>query len=293
MSPKAPATVPDGGHSDSGTLTASREERKFLVAREKLDALTRAFDQHLRHHRFTGPGANQLSLPQHFVTTIYFDTAARLHFHQARQGADADIKMRAKEYYDLHPSLAELATDPAQIGAYQDWLWFEMKTRSGTNTAKRRVRIEKRLFASLFSEAQMSANRLAEAGPATRDPDPERAATLAAIANYCRTLPSPLRADALVNYRRASWQDEPGALRVTVDTDLGAFPVPPDLWTRRAPLVRAALGPARRSEPRAILEVKSLAPWPAWLFEAVARTGAVEERFSKFLWASEALHGAG
>ena len=44
--------------------------------------------------------ANRLPGAHHFVTTVYFDTAARDVFH-ASQAEGRSLKIRAKEYYDL------------------------------------------------------------------------------------------------------------------------------------------------------------------------------------------------
>src|SRR4051794_28741328 len=100
-------------------ITAVRDEVKYLVDQAQLSDLVTALGRALPHHRFTGAGANTLPRPRHFVTTIYFDTADRHQFRAARDESQPSLKMRAKEYYDLHPSLAELATDPRQIVKYQ------------------------------------------------------------------------------------------------------------------------------------------------------------------------------
>src|SRR5688500_190901 len=86
-------------------LTADRDEVKYLVGREHAQELAVALGRHLPSHRFTGEGANPLPRPRHFVTTVYFDTASRHQFQAAHADGEHNLKMRAKEYYDLHPSL--------------------------------------------------------------------------------------------------------------------------------------------------------------------------------------------
>src|SRR4029079_4115722 len=132
-----------GNGADDAAITAEREETKYLVSHAALPDLTRAITARLEPHRFTGEAANLLPGAEHFVTTIYFDTPSLSYFKAARQDQQRNLKIRAKEYYDLHPSLAELATDPEQILRYQPWLWFELKRREGRVTSKRRFRFRK------------------------------------------------------------------------------------------------------------------------------------------------------
>ena len=104
--------VPRPAAEADARMTAERDEVKYLVARRRrCRRWPRAMSHQLPPHRFTGEGANALPRPRHFVTTIYFDTPSRHQFRASRADADHNLKMRAKEYYDLHPSLAELATD--------------------------------------------------------------------------------------------------------------------------------------------------------------------------------------
>ena len=92
-------------------MTAERDEIKFVVAYDGVEGLVEELSGGLPSHRFTGENANLLPDPHHFVTTIYFDTPSRMHFRVASASIHRNVKLRAKEYYDLHPSLAELATD--------------------------------------------------------------------------------------------------------------------------------------------------------------------------------------
>jgi hypothetical protein len=291
---------PDASGAATGAaderLTADRNEVKYLMGRDRLTVLAAALARRLPSHRFTGEGANHLPDPHSFVTTVYFDTPSRAHLHAARDDWERNVKVRAKEYYDLHPSLAELATDPEQIVRYQPWLWFELKRRQGLRTSKLRFRLRKRDVPAFFGGGQVD---LAAMTPPSDDPAAPAAAGqqegLRGILEHCRSLPEPLSAACLVNYRRLSWQSRGGetGLRVTVDLDLGFFAPPADLWTRQRALVRSALGPVRGGEARAVVEVKSLGTLPAWLEDLMAEVGAVPTRYSKFLNAAERLNGHG
>ena len=131
-----PSPLSNGETADA-RMTAEREETKYLVPPARWETLAAELSHRLSGHRFTGEGANRLPDPHHYVTTIYFDTPSRALFRAAATAPDDNLKVRAKEYYDLHPSLAEVATDPTQIVRYQPWLWFELERREGPRTSKR------------------------------------------------------------------------------------------------------------------------------------------------------------
>jgi len=122
--------------------------------------------------------------------------------------------------------------------------------------------------------------------------DSERAGIREIVA-YCRALGEPLAATCLVNYRRLSWQQPDGDLRVTLDSDLAFYAVPEDLWQRRRALVRETLGAARSNEPRAVLEIKRRGAQPAWLESFLGGANVESVRFSKFVTAASAVHGEG
>jgi hypothetical protein len=283
----------DGDDADA-RMTAARDELKYLVPPSSLQALAQALMRRLPHHRFAGEGANKLPGPQHFVTTIYFDTSAREQYRAARAHGEHNWKLRAKEYYDLHPSLAELATDPAQIVRYQPVLWLELKSKHGARTGKRRIGIPKRELPAFFAHGAVTEELIAlQLQAAARDGGERSGAerALHAIAEYCRGFSEPLRADCLVNYRRLPWQSEDGALRVTLDVDLAYFAAPADLWQRRTALVRESLGAPRGREAGGVLEVKTRGGVPEWLRALLAEASAEPRTFSKFEAASEAVHG--
>lgn len=279
MSQASPAR--DRGAQDAA-ITAERVETKYLAPAEQLQALSRAIAAQLAPHRFTGADANRLPGAQHFVTTVYFDTQTRAYFAAAKQDQQRNLKIRAKEYYDLHPSLAELATEPEQILRYQPWLWFELKRREGESTSKRRFRFPKAAAATLFDEGG-TPEGLPESGPEREDAD--------ALIAHVRAQAERIVPSALVNYRRLSFQNADSTLRVTIDLGLSYFAVPPDLFRRARPLSRSELGRPMGSEPHAVIEVKRRGPLPGWLEQALFAAAGNPRVFSKFVAASEALYG--
>ena len=277
----------DVGGADA-RMTAERDEVKYLVSPARINEFAVAMGKQLPHHRFTGEGANKLPRPRHFVTTIYFDTASRHQFQSAMANHDSNLKMRAKEYYDVHPSLAELATDPRQIVKFQPVLWLELKFKKNKKTGKRRIGIPKKDVPNFFNQGAITPEMVhiqkAHYGEGSE-------AVLREIAEYCGLYGEPMQADCLVNYRRLPWQDEEGSLRVTLDVGLEFYSPPPDLWLRNYALVRETLGAAKGAEKRAVLEVKARGQLPDWMNGLLERVEAMPFAFSKFEEASRAVHG--
>jgi hypothetical protein len=212
-------------------------------------------------------------------------------FRTAVNDFEHNVKIRAKEYYDLHPSLAELATDPTQIVRYQRWLWFELKRRDGTHTSKRRFRLRKHEVSTFFSQGRRAPDSLV---PPQLGCEPLAAGldeSLQEIVDYCQALDEPLSASCLVNYRRLSWQSPAADLRVTVDLGLTFYAPPDDLFTREHALVRSTLGQARGGQRQAVLEIKRHAALPDWLEVALERAGVESMPFSKFESASRVVLG--
>jgi hypothetical protein len=261
-------------------VTRDREETKYLIPVTSAWQLLAELDQRLPPHRFRGEFANSLPDAQHFVSTVYFDTPSRAQLRAAVRDVDRNVKVRGKEYYDLHPSLAELATDPAQILYYQPFLWFELKERDGERTFKHRFRLPKHDVPAFF------------AGRATPDVsalDEDARHSLERIDDFRLGLGEPLVASALVSYRRKSWQIADGSLRITLDLDVAFFAPGADLWTRAEPLSRSRLGVPAGVHDTAVLEVKKRASAPQWLARALDAVGAEPSRFSKFVAASLAV----
>jgi hypothetical protein len=285
VSASSPAVDRNAGadaSANDAAITAERVETKYLVSPAELPALTRAISSKLDAHRFTGEAANRLPGAQHFVTTIYFDTPTRAYFGAAKHNQQSNLKIRAKEYYDLHPSLAELATDPEQILRYQPWLWFELKRREGVSTSKRRFRFPKAAAATLFDEHRAPVG-LPESGTEREDAD--------ALIGHVHAQAERVVPSAIVNYRRLSFQNPDSTLRVTIDLGLSFFPVPADLFRRSRPLSKSELGKPAGVEPRAVVEVKRRAFLPSWLEQALTSAAGSPVNFSKFTAASEAIYG--
>jgi hypothetical protein len=297
-------TAVTGDDAFSGENTAARDEVTYLVEPEHLAALVTALGRRLPHQ---GAGKR----PRHFITTIYFDTAAR---HRFRAGGDAGqprLKLRANESYDLHPSLAELATDPRQIVPYQAVLWLEVeltwnphrvpdlprRAPAGNppspyallDTGTRCIGIPKRDVPAFFAGGVLTAETIELQRPLH---GARGEAVLREIASACGRYGQPLRADCLANYRRLPWQDTEGRLRVTLDVGLEFYAPPSDLWEREHALVRESLGPARGRQTSGVLAVEARADSPAWLGDLLARFKAERCRYSKFEEASLAVHGA-
>ena len=277
------AGVAPASEADDAAISADRRETKYSIEYEQRAALIAALDRHLPPHRFRGEGANRLPDPAHFVTTVYFDTPSLAHFNAACSDSENNVKLRAKEYYDLHPSLAELATSSDHVFHRAPWLWLELKRKAGDRTTKHRVRLERASIPTWICRAA------AQEGGKLEDTDAEDAQ---AIRAYCRATPEPLSALCLVNYRRASWQSQDGLLRVTLDLDLGIFKAPQELWSRA--LVRSRLGQPLLRERRALLEIKRrTSTVPGWLEETLEVVSARSIVYSKFVHAARAVieHG--
>ncbi len=280
----------DPGRVDEAdrAITALREELKYRVATLQVKTFAAAIARHLPHHRFVGEGANKLPLPRHFVTTIYFDTKSRNQYQASQDDHLHNLKMRAKEYYDLHPSLTELATDARQIVKFQPVLWLELKFKDGTKTGKRRIGIPKKQVPGFFGQGTITPEMI-DLQRQEYGSDGEQ--VLREIAGYVGRYAEPFVADCLVSYRRLPWQDEAGTLRVTLDVGLEFYAPPEDLWQRNYALVRETLGPIKGRIGPAILEVKARGTLPTWLDELLVTVGATPDRFSKFEEASRAVHG--
>jgi hypothetical protein len=275
-------------------LTADRVETKYLLEQRAVRAFVRVVADELSVHRFVGEGANLLPDAQHYVTSIYFDTPTHEHYRAALADAEHNVKVRGREYYDLMPSLAELAIDPSQIVRYQPWLWFEVKQRVEGRSRKRRLRLDKHEVPAFLRAGvePTCASTVAESTSSAGDPHgPPRSDTRAEIQAYLRTLREPLAPSCIVNYRRLALQDVSARVRVTVDLEVGYYAAPPDLWTRSTALVRGTFGTPVAIEPRALVEVKCVGPVPAWLERELSRLGLRHASYSKFVHAARAVHG--
>jgi SPX domain protein involved in polyphosphate accumulation len=267
------------------SITHDRVELKYKLAQRHTAALARGLAQHVAEHRFAGKGANRLPRARHYVTTVYFDTASRDLYRAVRENED-NLKVRAREYYDLHPELLELATSPGDIVRYSPVLWVEVKGKQGGRTYKRRVGIPKADVTTFFEHGVVS--------PDMREIQNRRGAgdVIDELLELRQRYSEPLRPSCLVNYRRTAFQDDAGTLRITLDQRLACFAATDDLWQQARPLLREYLGPARYEEPACVLEVKATQQLPQWLHDLMAGSHAERVPYSKFVTASEAVHGA-
>jgi hypothetical protein len=257
-------------------LTSDRHETKYVVEMNRILPLLREVSLRLRPHQHGPDAQNCVPEPHHFITTVYFDTESRQHYRNARSNPLDNVKLRVKEYYDAHPSLAS----PAQPTERQSWLWFELKRRTQTRTTKQRFALRKRdVFRFL------SCLRIGSHPPALE----LRGDGLQEILDYCKGLSEPLGPSCVVNYQRLAWQDAGSALRVTLDSDVAFYAPPRDLWTSEQSLTKDRLGQARDREALAILEIKHRSAVPPWLHAALASAGARSIAFSKFVRAASAV----
>lgn len=285
-----PGANVDGELRDA-RLTAGRREAKYLLASAQSGRFAAALDARLARHRYRGEGANHLPGAHHYVTTIYFDTPSRALFRTC--GDAAHLKLRAKEYYDLHPQLVETATRPRDLLHHREVLWLEIKHKDGQHTGKRRIGLPKRDVPAFFAEGRITPEMIAvQAAAQGGGGEADRARdALEAVAALCGRYGEPFGVDCLVNYRRLAWQDAEDTLRVTLDVGLAFFAPPADLWTHDRVLVREGLGPRVGHEPRAVIEVKTHDDPPAWLATLLAELGAEGLAYSKFEEGSRARHG--
>jgi hypothetical protein len=263
-------------------MTRDREETKYVIHPLRLANLTRALSAELPRHRYSGEGANRLPDAQHYTTTVYFDSASRAMYRAARANPAYNEKLRARTYYDVHSSLAELSTSLDQFVRQDPFIFLELKRRDKTRTSKHRLRLRPSELVS-FLGAESSAGALPGGAEQTAD--------RAAIAAFWSQREEPLAPSCVVSYRRVSFEDEAGSLRVTLDMDVGFFAPPRHLFQTERALLRGNFGRPSGSAPLCMLEVKRRAETPAWLTRALGECGAREESFSKFILASEAVHG--
>lgn len=267
-------------------MTADRAERKYLLPLSAASRLARDLKGNgvTRHYP---PGFQALPGAQQFATTIYFDTKDRQLFKATERG-ESSRKLRAREYYNLDPSLTQLATSVNQLVRFDPVLWFELKTKHGHQVNKRRFGLPKAQVPSFLHRGTISSDIIAVQREQYGDKAYE---FVQEVAQLCHESHHPFEVDCLVNYRRSAWQDDAGELRITLDQRVSFFHPPQDLWTRKTALIRETLGQPAEVLSCAVVEVKTRGAVPHWLQELLARYGATTSDFSKFGAASRAVHG--
>jgi hypothetical protein len=272
----------------ASSITHDRVELKYKLTPAHAAEFSRGLTDHVTEHRFEGKGENRSTRAQHYVTTIYFDTASRA-LYRAVHGDDDNLKIRAREYYDLPPELLELATHAGEIARGNSVLWVEIKGKYHGRTYKRRVGIPKSDVAAFFERGEVSEAMLEiqrkQRGAAADD-------VIAELLRLREQHAEPLRPSCLVNYRRAAFQNETNSLRITLDQHLACFAPTPELLAEPRALLREMLGTPAYEERAIVLEVKVKEELPDWLQDLLQRARAERTTYSKFMAASEAVHGA-
>ncbi|TPV92386.1 MAG: VTC domain-containing protein [Myxococcales bacterium FL481] len=276
-------------------ITADRRELCYRLTTRDARTVSNVVAQHLPRHRFAHGDGLPPSQAQSYITTVYFDTAARDVARACTRG-DTSLKLRTKEYYEYFPSMTEVATDTQQLVFGARVLWLETKRRIGQRTTKNRFGVPKADLLAFFRDSRITEEmvgiQMAEYGDAAED-------VVADLAELCRPYDSPLRADCLVNYRRRAWQDPHAKLRVTIDSQLAFYLPPDDLWQRADALTHDDLGTPVARFDGCVLELKSRGPHPSWLTALLAEVAVQPARlptqpqlaFSKFLAGTIAVRG--
>lgn len=258
---------------------AERTEQVYFLAAEHTRAFMDGVEARLRRHTFR-PGLGLTSA--HYVTTLYFDSAAQEIARSCEQG-DQNIKLRAREYYDREPNHT-IRREP--------FLWLEVKTRDGAKTRKMRVGIPLSDVGTLLQNGVFSRRMVSLRhwlwGESTKG-------ILQEISNLCMRTAEPLRPDCLAHYRRRAWQDPSGALRITLDSELAFYRPPPSLANAGSALSEALIGPPAGRLDQKVIEIKLRGHPPAWLRRLIFSTklepaGEGPRPFSKFIAASRAVH---
>lgn len=297
-------------------MTADRKESKFLVPPRSVAPLMRHFaSQMARHEHRTafeqfGGGCGEAldeeawvqisarrGLVRHYITTLYFDTEDRDIYRQNIESVSA-TKLRAREYYDIHPALTELVTAPREAVRDTSKLWLEVKHKARERTQKTRFCIPKIDTPKLFEHGEISHETVAIQQRLYGEQAHQALDQLTAL---IASFEQPLRADCIVNYRRRAWQSEDGQLRITLDSQISCMRPHDELWQNSAAWTRAVLGHAVYEQAESVLEVKTHGPVPQSLHSVMQQlaiepamlrtTSSAKRRYSKFLTASEAVHG--
>jgi hypothetical protein len=287
--PHADASSSSADATRDAAIFADRSERKYFLRPDRAREFVDGLEGHVELHRFRGDGASQVPRPVHFITTLYFDTYDRQVAAGCRDGS-ANLKLRAREYYDEHPDLTELATSRGELARGDALIWLELKAKDEGRTRKIRFPMPVEEVAG-FLAGGIVTQRAADMQSEVEGEDGE--ALLKGIWKLCRRVGSPLRPDSLVHYRRRAWQQPDGDLRVTLDTRVSFYgashPFFRDFKTLRDKLVE----PPNHKLDHFLVELKLRGEEPQWLRELAERVElrpATDQgrQFSKFLAASDA-----
>lgn len=259
-------------------ITEGRTELKFSLGGQGLAKFRAGLAGRVPEYHHGGGSSALSGLARHFTSTVYFDTANFDIFRAARSGAP-HVKLRGREYYDVLP-LDELAVDVDELCKSAPILWLELKTRDGDESGKRRVGVPKRRLSHFLHSPEVD--------PELRSIQEESlgsdgAAVLSEMLEFLKQVGAPLEASCIINYARASWQSDDGALRITVDEELCVFAPQAAVLERDVTLSRERLGTPAWKRTGAIVEVKTLGSCPDWLRTMLADCGARQTSTSKFI----------
>lgn len=280
-------------HNDA-LMFAERAEHKYFLRPEHARNFVDGITQQIGEHRFRGLNANTLPRPVHYVTTLYFDSEARDIARACEQGND-NVKLRAREYYDEHPDLTEVVTSQSGVVRRDPLVWLEVKARVGENTKKVRFSLPSSEVSGFLCEGVISQEALAQQR-SVWGPDADQ--VFHEIGQLCAQTHGPLLPDCLAHYRRRAWQDPSGMMRITLDTRLGFYRAPVDMFSSSADhrSLRALVSgrPVARLS-NYLVEVKLRGDQPEWLRALILAAKLTPARegprtFSKFLAASHAVH---
>ncbi|KIG18986.1 hypothetical protein DB30_06597 [Enhygromyxa salina] len=281
-------------------IFADRVEDKYFLAPAQARAFVDGVTKQIGEHRFRGDNANTLPRPVHYVTTLYFDSQTR-EIARACERGDDNVKLRAREYYDEHPDLTEVVTSRSGVIRREPLVWLEVKARVGASTRKVRFSLPSDEVSRFLSDGVISEQTLAQQR-SNWGPDADQ--VLEQIAQLCTQTEGPLRPDCLAHYRRRAWQDPSGSMRITLDTRLGFYRAPADMFNRsgepggiseHTSLRELVSGPPITRLSQYLVELKLRGAQPEWLRALVSATQLEPARvgqrtFSKFLAASHAVH---
>jgi len=271
----------------AGLVTTSRIERKYAIEACDAAVLARSLTGRLApYHHDTVLG--DARPPQHYSTTVYFDTAGGCVLREAERGGP-HCKLRVREYYDAEDALDGRESGATPVRSSQT-LWLELKARDGDRTRKHRVAMPKAAAQHLFDSGEPRLELLMRSRQADWDPSDEWRRVLL---DWSRRLDGPLQASVVVNYRRSAWQNAAGTVRVTLDEDLAVFRPRPALWQLSDAWSRDVLGTAAYREPRCVLEVKCVGRTPGWLERALPAVKLEPVSWSKFVRGCRAIGAAG
>ncbi|PRP96002.1 VTC domain-containing protein [Enhygromyxa salina] len=288
------SSAPSADVQNDALIFADRVEDKYFLdpahARAFVDGVTRQIGE----HRFRGHNANTLPRPVHYVTTLYFDSQSR-EIARACERGDDNVKLRAREYYDEHPDLTEVVTSRSGVIRREPLVWLEVKARVGVSTRKVRFSLPSPEVGEFLSGGVISEKTLAQQR-SNWGPDADQ--VFEQITQLCTQTEGPLRPDCLAHYRRRAWQDPSGSMRVTLDTRIGFYRPPVDMFSGSGEYIslrKLASGPPITRLPQYLVELKLRDAQPDWLRALISSTKLEPARvgqrtFSKFLAASRAVH---